>query len=163
MKKLVVFLCVLALLFASTGVVFAERPQPAQFTITGTTDPSAYQYRVLPSGRTIFTLTSTGVVEGYFTGTFVFQEWGNLDFNPETGAGTGKGVNTGIMTITTQDGSQVVIWYGGLTDLYAVDSVTGHFTVLSGTGTYRNLHGQGTYAGGAGFEFTVVFTGRFHQ
>lgn len=159
MKRLLPLFCVLVLVFASTGVASAHSSQPEQFSITGYT--TSYEYRILSNGRTTtFNLTAAGQASGYLEGPFTFKEWGTADFNPETGQGTGKGVNTGLLTITKEGdpNSEALIWFGGKSTL---TTVSGAWKVLSGKGAWRNLEGKGTYTGDAGLVFTVVFTGNF--
>jgi hypothetical protein len=159
MKRLLPLFCILVILFASAGVASANSSQPDQFTITGYT--TNYDYRILSNGRTTtFNLTAVGESTGYLKGPFTFKEWGTVDFNPETGQGTGKGVNTGLLTITKKNdpNSEVVIWFGGKS---TSTTVSGAWKVLNGKGAWRNLEGKGTYTGDAGFVFTVVFTGDF--
>jgi len=100
-------------------------------------------------------------VEGYFDGEFTFEEWGVVDLDPVTGTGSGKGTNTGIVTITTADGQERVRFVG-VTDSV---SVGGKFTLEPGEGTrcYAGLQGSGNYRGNAGLAFTVTFTGRFEH
>jgi len=157
MKKLLILLCVLAMLLSLPGVASASPPEPGQFTITGYT--TSYDWEPLPSGLTKFHLTAAGLVTGYFAGTFTFEEWGIVDLNPITGEGSGRGTNHGLMTVTT-DAGEVFTRFGGQTDS---QTVWGNFTVLHGTGDHKDLHGQGTYTGNAGLVFLVVFTGRFHS
>jgi hypothetical protein len=159
MKKLILLLCVFALLIAATGAVSAHNSQPDQFSITGYT--TQYDYRILANGRTtVFNLTAVGNSTGYLEGPFTFKEVGTVDFNPETGQGSGKGVNSGLLTITKANdpNSEVAIWFGGHSTL---TTVSGTWKVLRGKGAWRNLEGQGEYTGDAGYTFTVTFTGHF--
>ncbi|MGA9350118.1 MAG: hypothetical protein WBW48_15130 [Anaerolineae bacterium] len=158
MKKLTILVCVLAMLLALTGVASASKPEPATFSITGYT--TFYEWETLPNGRTKFHLTALGAVSGYFTGTFTFEEWGEVDLDPSTGEGSGKGKNHGIMTITTAEG-EAIIRFNGKADS---ETVWGEFKVLhkEGTGAYQDLQGKGKYTGNAGLVFTVDFTGQFH-
>jgi len=156
MKKLTILICVLAMLLALAGLASASKPEEGTFSITG--DTTFYEYETLSSGRTKFHLAAAGGVTGYFSGTFTFEEWGIVDLDPETGEGSGRGTNHGLMTITTDDG-ETVVRFGGRAHF---QNVWGNFTVVRGTGVYEDLHGQGEYFGDAGFVFTVEFTGRFH-
>lgn len=150
MKKLTILVCVLAMLLAFTGVASASEPEPGTFTIIGYT--TSYEYDTLPSGLTKFHLKAMGDVTGDFEGTFTFNEWGIID------PASGRGINFGIMTITTNKGN-MVITFGGQTDSL---TVWGRFRVLYGTGDYRGLRGWGTYTGEAALVFTVEFTSRFY-
>jgi len=188
MKRLLILLCVLAMLLSLPGVASATPPQPGTFTITGYT--TSYDWETLPSGLTKFHLTAQGGgegpvddalctawygvpcqtlclamfgrpcgVAGYLEGAFTFEEWGIVDLDPTTGEGSGRGTNHGLMTVTT-DAGEAFVRFGGQTDS---QTVWGNFTVLRGTGDHKGLHGQGTYTGNAGLVFLVVFTGRFHS
>jgi hypothetical protein len=161
MKKLALLLCVLVMLFAATGVASAGQLEPGTFTITGYT--TGYNSWTGPNGRTWFHVTAEGVAEGYFSGTFTFEEWGvvDLDLTTDPPTGSGKGTNTGVVTITTEDGQERVR-FAGVTDSV---SVWGKFTVAQEDGTcgYAGLQGYGSYRGNAGLVFTVTFTGRFEH
>jgi len=169
MKKLLILLCVLALLLSLPGVASASKPVQGTFTISGYTDPYSVSFEQLPSGLFKFELSAVGAVAGdYFDGAgFTFDESGIVKIGP---TGTGSGNNKGTMTIIASDGSQAVIHFGGRSEITGYDdygfpegSVEGSFTVLHGTGQYANLHGQGKYSGGLGLVFTVTFTGKFHN
>lgn len=156
MKRFLLTLGVILLLLIPVGAASADKPAPEAFTISGYT--TGYDYQTRPNGRTSFHLTAQGDVTGYFTGTFTFEEWGEVDLDPVTGAGSGRGKNHGIVTITTPDGTAVVR-FNGKTDS---QSVWGNFKVekKEGTGAYDDLKGQGDYTGNAGFLFSVTFTGK---
>ena len=148
MRKSLLVLCVLTVLFTSAGAVSADTSQPAQFTIEATT--TAYDSRLLDNGRTAFDLTADGTATGQFEGDLDFREWGVVDYQAV------RGVNGGLIKITASDRSRVVISFAGQTDFV---TVWGCYWVLYGTGRYAGAHGQGTYTGDAGFpSFTVVFT-----
>ena len=137
MKKHVLLLSVMALLIIATGAAFAAKPAPDTFTITGYTTSYEYGmlpngrtwFHVLAqsSGATLeddaFCTALLGMpcqatcqtflakdcgVTGYFTGQFTFEEWGEVDLNPVTGEGSGKGKNNGVVTIIAPDGTSVV-------------------------------------------------------
>jgi hypothetical protein len=157
MRKSALLLCVLVMLVSATAAASANRPETDSFTITGhTTD---YKYWTGPNGRTWFHLTAEGDVVGYFNGTFTFEESGVVDLDPETGVGSGRGTNTGVVTITTTEGQERVRFVG-VTDSV---SVWGKFTAAAEDGScgYAGLQGYGTYKGNAGLVFTVTFTGKF--
>lgn len=156
MRKLALLLCIVIMLVATTASASACDPKPGTFTITGYT--TGYDYRTGPNGRTWFHLTAAGESTGYFTGPFTFEEWGVVDFDPETGQGSGRGTNTGVVTISTDDGQEVVR-FAGVTDSV---SVWGKFTV-DGNGSCgcTGPQGWGSYTGNAGFVFSVTFTGKF--
>jgi hypothetical protein len=160
MKKLVLLVCIFALLIAATGAVSAHNPQPDQFTITGYT--TSYDYRTLANDRTtVFNVTAAGESTGYLEGPFTFKEVGSVDFNPETGQGSGNGANTGALIITKKNdpNSEVAIWFGGKSTF---TTVSGTWKVLRGKGVWRGLKGQGEYTGDAGYPgypFSVTFTG----
>jgi hypothetical protein len=161
MKKLVLLACVFVLLIATAGAASAHNPEPGQFTITGyTTD---YGFQTGPNGRTWFHLTAEGTAEGYFNGPFTFEEWGvvDLDLTKVPPTGSGKGTNTGVVTITTADGQERVR-FAGVTDSI---NVSGKFTVAQEDGSrgFAGLQGYGSYRGNAGFAFTVTFTGKFEH
>jgi hypothetical protein len=187
MKKLVLLLSVIALLIIATGAVSAAKPAPDTFTITGYTTSYEYGtlpngrtwFHVLAqsSGATLeddaFCTALLGIpcqatcqtflakdcgVTGYFTGQFTFEEWGEVDLNPVTGAGSGKGKNNGVVTITAPDGTSVVR-FNGKTDS---QSVWGNFKIekKEGTGAYADLKGNGDYTGNAGLVFSVTFNGK---
>ena len=190
MKKLVLLVCVFVLLIAATGAASAKKPAPDQFTITGYTTfydygtlpngrtwfhllaksrgatPAdeafcSYLYQ-LPCQETCQALLGKPCgVTGDFTGQFTFEEWGEVDLNPVTGEGSGRGKNNGFVTITTPDGSAVVR-FNGKTDS---QNVWGKFKVekKEGTGAYANLKGQGDYTGNAGWVFSVTFTGKLRD
>lgn len=157
MKKLITVVSVLVLILAFSGVASAARPEPQSFTITGHT--TSYGFDTLPSGLTKFHLTAQGTASGYLSGNFDFEEWGIVDLDPLTLEGSGRGINHGIMTVTNDSGA-VTIRFGGKTDS---QSVWGNFRILNGEGVYRRLRGQGTYSGSAAFDFSVTFTGSFHD
>ena len=187
MKKLVLLLSVIVLLIIATGAVSAAKPAPDTFTITGYTTSYEYGtlpngrtwFHVLAqsSGATsaddTFCMALFGMpcqatcqafltkdcgVTGYFTGQFTFEEWGEVDLNPVTGEGSGKGKNNGVVTITTPDGTSVVR-FNGKTDS---QSVWGNFKIekKEGTGAYADLKGNGDYTGNAGLVFSVTFAGK---
>jgi hypothetical protein len=162
MKKLALLACVFALLIVATGGASAHNSGPDQFTITGYT--TSYDYRILANGRTtVFSVTAAGESTGSLEGPFDFKEVGTVDFNPETGQGSGNGANTGVLTITKKNHpkAEVTIWFGGETTL---TTVSGTWKVLRGKGAWSDLEGQGEYTGGAGYPgypFSVTFTGRF--
>lgn len=87
-------------------------------------------------------------VNGYFEGSFAFDEVGIGD--PATLAGA----NVGLMTISTAIGS-ADLYFGGLA---AAGSVNGNFSFLGGTQDFRQLQGLGTYTGDADLVFTVDYT-----
>jgi hypothetical protein len=157
MKKLALVVCVCVLLISATGMAYAEKPDPEAFTISGYT--MGYDFQSLPNGLTSFHLTAQGNVTGYLEGTFTFEEWGEIDLDPMTGAGSGMGKNNGIVTITAADGSIAVVEFEGETDSV---SVWGDFKVAKkdGTGAYEDFKGHGDYSGDAGFLFAVTFTGK---
>lgn len=188
MKKLTILVCVLAMLLALTGVARASKPEAATFSITGYTtfyewktlpngrtefhltaqgggegpedDALCMAWYGYPCQTLCLALLGQPCgAAGYFAGTFTFEEWGEVDLDPSTGEGSGKGKNHGIMTITTAEG-EAVIRFNGKTDS---ETVWGEFQVLhrEGTGAYQDLHGKGKYTGNAGLVFTVDFTGRF--
>ena len=175
MKRLLPLFCILVILFASAGVASADKPLPDSFTITGYT--TSYTFDPLPSGRTKFDLLAQGGyddaafcqvvstdppcgVTGYFEGgKFQFEEKGNVDYNPITGQGSGKGTNQGDLTITMPDGGKALIRFNGKADL---QSVSGNWRVLSSSGSLAKLHGEGKYSGNAGLVFSVTFDGKFH-
>jgi hypothetical protein len=164
MKRLLPLFCIVVILFASAGVASANSSQPDRFTITGYTT----SYDVRPGrigGRTAFNITAAGTSSGYLDGPFTFKEVGSVDLD-ENFQGSGKGVNTGLITITKQNdrNSQVTIWYGGQLDAFAqpLPKVWGTWYVVKGTGSWHALKGRGSYTGNANVEpFTVVFTGKF--
>jgi hypothetical protein len=163
MKRLLPLFCILVILLASVGVASANSSQPDQFTITGyATSNEARPGRI--AGRTAFNVTAAGTSSGYLAGPFTFKEVGSVDLD-ENFQGSGKGVNTGLITITKQNDphSQVTIWYGGQLDAFAqpLPKVWGTWYVVKGTGSWNDLKGHGTYTGNAGDAFTVVFTGDF--
>jgi len=162
MKKLALLLCVFMLLIVATGAASAHNSQPGQFSITGVT--TSYDFKFFPnSGITFFNTTAAGESDGYLKGSFTFKEWGSVNLNPETYEGSGKGVNTGLITITKKNDpdTQVIIWYGGQLDAFA-QRVRGTWYVVKGQGGWDDLGGHGDYAGSAGVEpFTVIFTGDF--
>jgi hypothetical protein len=158
MKKLTILICAVVLFLSFTNIATATKPSSDhQFTIL----PTSMQYSGIDlgsSGRSKFSLTASGFVIGYFTGSFDYEERGVVEFT----AG-GRGTNQAVMTIATNDGT-VTIRFQGQTNLIMVEpypfgTVSGNFVVLSGTGDYEHLHGQGTYDGDF---FAVTFTGRFH-
>jgi hypothetical protein len=153
MKKLALLLSVIALLIVATSAVFAAKPEPNTFTITGTTAFSGS--KLLPNGHTEYYFTAEGGVEDYFNGTFTFQEV--VDFAPDSG----KIKNNGVITITTSIGTTIVR-FGGEADSA---SVWGNFKVekKEGTGAYVDLRGQGDYTGNAaypGTPFSVTYSGK---
>jgi hypothetical protein len=162
MKKLVLLVCVFLLLILATGVASAHNSQPGQFSITGIT--TSYNYRIMSNDRiTLFNVTAEGDSTGYLEGPFTFKEWGSVNLNPETYDGSGKGVNTGLITITklNDPATRVIIWYGGQLDAFA-QQVRGTWHVVNGQGGWDDLEGHGNYTGSAGVDpFTVVFTGDF--
>ena len=162
MKKLVLPLLILIALIIATGAVSANNPQPDQFTIIG--NSTGYEYKILSNNRTtVFNASAAGESDGYLEGSFTFAEWGQVDLNVENGAGSGKGTNTGLVTITRENAprSQAVIWYGGQLDAFA-QKVRGSWYVVKGKGKWDDLKGHGNYTGSAGADpFTVVFTGDF--
>lgn len=190
MKRLMLRICVLAVVLALTGVVSASPPEEKTFWLTGyTTD---YDYETLPSGHTLFHLTAQGGgesaedetlcqaygmpschalclltgrpcgVDGDFTGTFTFDEWGISRTD-------GSGNNRKLITIASGD-DDMVIEAGGRNQITGYDPnglpvgiVEGTFTVVDAYGdTYAGLHGRGTYSGPLGVVFSVEYTGRFH-
>lgn len=156
MRKISLVLCVLVMLAAATTAASAARPEPQTFTITGHT--TFYDFGTLPNGRTWFHLTAEGTTSGYFTGAFTFEEWGEVDLDPLTGEGSGRGKNNGVVKIATPEGTSVVR-FNGKTDSA---SVWGNFKIekKEGTGAYADLKGNGNYTGNAGLEFSVTFTGK---
>jgi len=133
MKRLLILVCILALLLSLPGGTAVAKPEEAAFTITGyTTD---YDYDIRPNGRIKFYLKAEGApgqacayffgdptacgVTGYFNGTFTFEEWGEYD------PASGKGKNDGIMTVTTTEG-QVVMKFHGKAE---AQTVSGKFDV----------------------------------
>jgi hypothetical protein len=163
MKKLVLLVCIFALLIAATGAVSADKPAQ-EFTITGYT--TSYDFKILSeSGPTVFNTTAAGESNGYLKGPFTYKEWGSVDLVLDPNSpyvGTGKGVNTGLITITNKNDpdSQAIIWYGGQLDAYAA-KVWGTWHVVTGKGKWDDLSGHGNYTGTGGETFTVVFTGDF--
>ena len=156
-RRLIWLLCAVMVLLVLPGTAVADDgppPAPDTFRIVGYT--TAYEYEVLPRGYTRFHLTAEGDgetstigydvsgVTGDLSGSFRFREWGIVDLDPETGEGSGRGINSGIITITTDDDSRVLVAFGGRSTL---ESVSGRFTVVEGTGRYRQLRGWGTYEG----------------
>jgi len=161
MKKLILLICIFVLLIAATGAVSADNPAPNSFTISGYTN--SYDYKIVSNGRnTKFDLLAEGASTGDLQGPFTFEEWGSVDFNPETYQGSGNGTNNGMLTITNgnDSNSQVVIWFGGKSTLY---TVAGTWKVVSGKGAWRDLEGRGEYTGDAGMVFSVTFTGEFND
>ena len=150
MKKLAIFICAVALLLAPTNVAMATKPISGTFAIT-VEDRTIHEHRILPSGLAKFSLTDTGGVIGYFTGTFTYDETGVVDLR------TGRGTNQAVMTIRTAEGT-VTIRFQGQTDFFAA-TVDGNFALLRGTDKYEQLQGQGTYEG---YYFAATFRGRFH-
>jgi len=100
-----------------------------------------------------------GVTGRFLAASFKFEEKGNVDYDPITKQGSGKGTNQGDLTITMPDGSKAVIRFDGQADL---QTVSGNWRVLSSSGTLDGLHGQGKYTGNAGLVFSVTFDGKFH-
>jgi len=160
MKRVILPIFVLAMLLALVSSASASPPEQDRFSIATSVPPTYDPPEPLPSGLTKFHATAQGDAEGYFNGTFVFEEWGIVDFDPYTGLPSG--INRGIVTITDADLGEVIIRFGGRIDYGAV---AGRFTVLGGTGDYAG-RGRGTYASiehtGPPGGFTVEFTGRFH-
>jgi len=158
MRHFVTAICVLALVLVFAVAASAAPPEEGSFTITITASPPPDFEVLTPElDRAKFDTTATGFVTGdYFGGAkFAFVEWGIVDF------GSKRGVNHGILTITTPTGDgEVTIRFDGQADFV---SVWGNFRILSGEGIYDNLHGQGTYATTAGDPFSVDFSGRFHR
>ncbi len=128
MKKLILLVCVLAMLLALAGVASASPAQPGKFRIKG------YTTYVDPSGFPVVGLQSAGKVIQHIQGTFTMDE--TLDYYQST--------NSGTLNITTKKGDTVVIGFAGGTD---GATVWGGFWVISGTGAYANLTGGGTYEG----------------
>lgn len=175
MQKLATLAVVMVALVLLSGTASAAPPEPASFSTTGYTDLTTYEFQTLPSGHTKFYLEAEGKpgltcetwfgdpnlcgVNGDLNGTFAFVEWGVVDLDPLTMAGSGRGTNHGILTITTGE-SQLTIRFDGRTDS---QQVWGNYRVLSGTGDYADLHGQGNYHGNAGVAFTVTYEGQFHN
>ena len=159
MKRLLILVCILALLLSLPGGTAVAKPEEATFTITGYA--TSYTYEIRPNGHVKFYMTAAGYVTGYFEGTFTFDEEGEVEVLPPFPPGIpGKGKSEGIMTITTDRG-QVVIKFHGKSEYV---TTWGKFDVKhkEGTGDYQGLHGNGDYTGDAGFFFTVVFDGKFH-
>ena len=123
---------------------------------SGGTVATCEEFCKLPAGK------ECGV-DGFFDGEFTFEEWGvvDLDLTQTPPTGSGRGTNTGIVTITTADGQERVKFVG-VTDSV---SVWGKFTLEPNDGTrcYAGLQGSGNYRGNAGLAFTVKFTGRFEH
>lgn len=187
MRKFALLLCVLVLLVVATGAASAGKKEPDTITITGYTtsydfgtlpngrtwfhvlakssNPTAadedfcsYFYG-MPCQETCNVLLEKPCgVTGDLVGEFTFEEWGEVDFNPATGAGSGKGKNNGVVTIIAPDGGTVV-QFDGKTDSR---DVWGKFKVekKEGTGTYADLKGNGDYTGNAGLMFSVTFAGK---
>jgi len=101
-----------------------------------------------------------GVAGEIFSGEFTFEEWGEVDLNPLTGEGSGKGKNDGIVTLIMPSG-QAQVDFKGKTDSV---NVWGNWQLQKkdGTGSYTDLKGQGDYTGNAGLVFTVKFEGKVH-
>jgi hypothetical protein len=99
-----------------------------------------------------------GLTDRFAGGEFKFEEKGNVDYNYETGEGSGEGTNQGDLTITMPDGGKAVIRFNGKADL---QSVSGNWRVLSSSGSLDKLKGQGKYTGNAGLVFAVTFDGKF--
>ena len=149
--------------FSTTGYTtnfeFAVLPSGlAQFRIQARGGP-AYNDDSLCAGLSAGVFTSCNAlckaetgeycgVNGYFEGSFAFDEVGIGD--PATLAGA----NVGLMTISTGVGS-ADLYFGGLA---ADGSVSGDFAFLGGTKDYRRLQGIGSYAGDADLVFTVAYT-----
>ncbi len=146
MKKLVLFACIFVLLIGATGAVSADKPVEDSFTIHGVTDPYSISSGTLPNGRTWFHLMSEGNVEGYFAGTFTFEEWGEVDMN------TGMGKNNGIITIFTDGNDPVRVQFEGKTDSV---NVWGKWKTKD-----SDVKAHGDYTGDAGFVFSVTFDGK---
>jgi hypothetical protein len=160
MKRLLILVCVLALLLSLPGAASAAKPEEGTFTIAGAA--TSYTYEIRPNGHVKFYMTAAGSVTGYFAGTFTFEEEGEVELLPPFPPGIpGKGKSKGIMTITTDLG-QVVIKFHGKSEYL---TTWGKFEVRHKecTGEYEGLHGDGDYIGDAGVMFTVVFTGKFHD
>ncbi|MBM3134477.1 MAG: hypothetical protein FJZ89_04145 [Chloroflexi bacterium] len=164
MKRLILLICVLAMLLPLTGITSAspEEDEPGTFTITGYTCYAGC-YRIVkirPGMQVEFYLTAVGTVSGHLAGAFTFEEWGEIDLNP-TGKDYGKGKNHGIMTITNNQGQVVIAFHGKAES----GTVSGDFEVVPEecSGDYARLAGRGQYTGNAGFNFTVTFTGELHH
>ncbi len=189
MKGLLPLFCILVVLFASAGGASADKPLPDEFTIAGYTTSYTFdtlpsgrtKFDLLAQGGAEtpvddaicsawygapcqavcqgFLGQACGVT-GYFGGgTFKFKEKGNVDYDPITQQGSGKGTNQGDLTISMPDGGKAVIRFNGKADL---QSVNGNWRVLSSSGSLAKLHGEGRYSGNAGLVFSVTFDGKFH-
>jgi hypothetical protein len=166
MKKLILLVCLLALLLSLPGVAAATPPVDKRFFLKGDTiggsDPV-----YLPSGQMKYYLIAAGEVTGDFTGKFEFEEWGIS--HPD-----GSGNNRKLVTITSGDSSMIIRTQGQsqITGYEYVDGlgwlpvgwVKGTFTVLRADGDWAGYHhGQGTYSGDLRvFGFTVQYDGQFH-
>jgi hypothetical protein len=157
MKRLLILVCILALLLSLPGGTAVAKPEEGTFTIIG--GATGYTAETRPNGHVKFYMTAAGSVTGYFEGTFTFDEEGEVELLAP--GVPGKGKSEGIMTITTDRG-QVVIKFHGKSEYL---TTWGKFDVKhkEGTDDYEKLHGNGDYIGDAGGAFTVVFTGKFHD
>ncbi len=161
-------LAVLLILAAWTPAALAGPVRPGPFTTTGYA--TAFDMQALPSGYVKLRIQSQGGAavgadslcsadygapcgaHGYFEGWFFLDEWGLG--NPTTG----QGVNYGLLTVTTPQGTAKAL-FGGVAD---VAHVAGAFTFLSGTGDYAGIRGTGGYTGNTGYDnaagvFKVVY------
>ena len=129
-------------------------PAPRTLRTVGYT--TACEYEALSAGYTKFSITAEGDgqtatgdygisgVTGDLEGSFRFEECGLVDFDSQTGQGSGEGVNAGIMTIVSNKDGEVILAFRGRSTF---ETVSGRFDVLRGAGGYVGLRGWGTYEG----------------
>lgn len=134
MKKLILLVCLLAMLLTLTGVAAASPAKPQSFRIDGHTRVSRPCIQLPPPA--IYYLKSDGDVSGDIQGTFVMDEYLFVYTQLK---------NIGYMTITANKRDKVFIWFAGDTDGYS--RVWGHFWVIYATGAYAGFKGGGKYEG----------------
>jgi hypothetical protein len=118
------------------------------FTITGHTTSLQIKssWRDLLRLHFELFLTTQGSVQGFFEGSFAFDE------SVCARLLSLKGSNHGRMTISAPDGSTVAVSFRGEARARAVQGV---WHVESGTGSYVDLKGKGTFRGDAALRFTA--------
>ncbi|MBM3134741.1 MAG: hypothetical protein FJZ89_05520 [Chloroflexi bacterium] len=131
MKRLLILVCVLALLLSLAGVASASPEPPKKFRIKGDTTLIDFQ------GFPFVFLRSEGKAIQNIKGTFNMDET-LIPLGPPF-------TNSGTLTITTKKDGMVSIFFMGSSNY---ETVWGTFQVTGGTGYYATLVGAaGDYEG----------------
>jgi len=168
MRRIILLLTLTLTVVAPTAGVDASPPEPIQFVLSATGNPS-FNFNCIPNNDNCkhwkVDVEASGDVSGYFSGWFSYTE--NINGNP----GQSSSTDQGDMTIWTDAAKEntIHVRFVGRADLDITTWPPGvtvneqPWTIIGGTGTYSHLRGQGKRSTCTNDTSCVSYKGQVHH